>query len=108
LKSENSGGSGVIDEWLLIEYAVTFLPINQNALVEAVSKSAVKPEALKQFGIDLPEPAASGLAAPPTLISFTSEREIRQALERRIGGFDFEGLAKRAISDGIDRACGRI
>jgi hypothetical protein len=38
--------SRVIDEWLLIEYAVTFLLINQNALVEAVSKSAVKAEAL--------------------------------------------------------------
>jgi hypothetical protein len=42
--------SRVIDEWLLIEYAVTFLPINQNALVEAIGNSAVKPDALKQLG----------------------------------------------------------
>jgi hypothetical protein len=33
--------SRVIDEWLLIEYACTFLPMNQAALVEAVSKSGI-------------------------------------------------------------------
>ncbi len=31
----------VIDEWLLLEYACVFLPANQDALVEAVSKGAV-------------------------------------------------------------------
>jgi hypothetical protein len=100
--------SRVIDEWLLIEYAVTFLPINQHALVEAVSKSAVKPEALKQLGIDVPNPPDQRLVPPPAPIAFTSEREMRQAIERRIAGFDFEGLAKRAVSGGIDRACGRV
>ncbi len=34
----------VIDEWLLLEYAVCFLPANQDALVESVSKA----------GLDLP------------------------------------------------------
>jgi hypothetical protein len=100
--------SRVIDEWLLIEYAVTFLPINQNALVEAVSKSAVKPQALKQLGIDVPEPLACGLAAPPALIAFTSEGELHQAIERRIASFDFEAAARRAISDGISRVCGHV
>ena len=32
----------IIDKWLLIEYACVFMPANQSALVEAVSKSAVK------------------------------------------------------------------
>ena len=98
--------SRVIDEWLLIEYAVTFLPINQAALVEAVSKSAVKPQALKQLGIDVPEPIASPTLPAP--IPFTSEREIRQAIERRIARYDFKALATRVINDGIDRACGRV
>src|SRR5262249_12084194 len=31
----------VIDEWLLLEYACVFLPSNQDALVEAVSKGSV-------------------------------------------------------------------
>jgi hypothetical protein len=90
--------SRVIDEWLLIEYALTFLPINQNALVETVSKSAVKPQALKQLGIDVPEPIASPTLPAP--IPFTSEREIRQAIERRIARLDFEALATRVIDDG--------
>src|SRR5262249_2980341 len=45
----------VIDEWLLLEYACTFLPAQQQAVVEAVSKSAITlPEELaKVMGIDL-------------------------------------------------------
>ena len=46
--------SRVIDEWLLIEYAVTFLPMNQAALVEAVSKSGIAPERLATLGIEVP------------------------------------------------------
>jgi hypothetical protein len=32
----------VIDEWILLEYACTFLPAQQNAIVEAVSKSTIQ------------------------------------------------------------------
>jgi hypothetical protein len=39
---------------------------------------------------------------------FTPEWEINRAIERQIAAFDFEGVAKRAIANGIDRACGRI
>jgi hypothetical protein len=46
--------SRVIDEWLLIEYACTFLSMNQAALVEAVSKSGLAPDRLN----DLITPAA--------------------------------------------------
>src|SRR5205807_2196676 len=88
----------IIDEWLLIEYACTFLPMNQAALVEAVSKSGVGPEALAQLGVALPEAA----------VPFTPESEIRRSIERRIAAFDFEALARRAIADGIDRARGRV
>jgi hypothetical protein len=95
----------VIDEWLLIEYACTFLPCNQNALVEAVSKSGVSPAALRQLGLNPPP-----LPAPPApaVIAFTPEGEIHRAIERRIAAFDFEALARRAVADGIDRARGRV
>jgi hypothetical protein len=64
---------------------------------------------LKHLGIEVPEPPpAWGLAAPPVPIPFTSERELRQAIERGIAGFDFKGLAKLAISNGLDRARGRV
>jgi hypothetical protein len=73
--------SRVIDE-----YAVTFLPINQNALVEAVSKSAVKPEALKQLGIELPQ---AEVAPTTPMVPFTPESELYRAINRRIAAFDF-------------------
>jgi hypothetical protein len=45
----------VIDEWILLEYAATFLPVNQAALVEAVSKGIV----------DLPEDLLRAMARMP-------------------------------------------
>jgi hypothetical protein len=95
----------VIDEWLLIEYAVTFLPMNQAALVEAVSKSGLAPERLQTLGIHVPQPEA---VPPSPIMPFTPESELYQAIQRRIAAFDFESLAKRAIADGIDRSRGRV
>lgn len=97
--------SRVIDEWLLIEYACTFLPMNQAALVEVVSKSGVAPERLQTLGIELPS-----ADAPPTpsVVSCTPESELYRAINRRIAAFDFEGLATRAIADGLERCRGRI
>jgi hypothetical protein len=98
--------SRIIDEWLLIEYAVTFLPMNQSALVEVVSKSAVRPEILQALGI-APPPPACGLAAE-SVVPFTPAAEIQHAIKRRIAAFDFEAVANHAIAAGIDRARGRV
>ena len=53
-RQKNSWGDValVIDEWLLLEYACVFLPANQDALVEAVSKGAadLPPEFLRRPG----------------------------------------------------------
>src|SRR5262249_3401388 len=51
----------VIDEWLLLEYACVFLPANQEALVESVSKGAAElsPDLARALGLDL-----TGLTAP--------------------------------------------
>ncbi len=51
-------GTLVIDEWLLLEYAVCFLPVNQDALVEAVSKGTVEvpAELLSALGIQKRKP----------------------------------------------------
>jgi hypothetical protein len=97
--------SRIIDEWLLIEYACTFLPMNQAALVEAVSKSGVRPEALAQLGVALPATVVP--PAAPNVV-FTPESEIQRAIERRIAAFDFVAVAQRAITAGIDRARGRV
>jgi hypothetical protein len=100
----------IIDEWLLLEYACTFLPCNQQALVEAVSKGQVElPPVLREeigrlCGFDL---AAPPVAVPP-VVGFTPEEEIHKAITRRIAAIDFEAVARRAIQDGIDRARGRV
>jgi hypothetical protein len=97
--------SRVIDEWLLIEYACTFLPMNQSALVEAVSKSGVPADRLQALGIELPP---ADVAPAPPLVPFTPEAELYRAIERRIAAFDFEAAAQRAIAEGVDRARGRV
>jgi hypothetical protein len=98
--------SRVIDEWLLIEYACTFLPMNQSALVEAVSKSALSADILNALGIDVP-PTPCALAAAPA-VAFTPEAELHRSIERRLAAFDFEAVANHTIAAGIDRARGRV
>ena len=93
-------GRCVIDGWLLIEYACMFLPMNQNALVEAVSKSGVPPGRLRGLGIEPPVPAVAE-GPPPRVVSFTPEAEIHWAIERRVTALDLEALARRAVHDGV-------
>jgi hypothetical protein len=100
--------SRIIDEWLLLEYACTFLPCNQASLVEAVSKgqlqlpAGLRAEIERMLGLDL------AAAPPPPVIAFTPEEEIHKAITRRIAAVDFEALARRAVQDGLDRARGRV
>jgi hypothetical protein len=97
--------SRVIDEWLLIEYAVTFLPMNQAALVEAVSKSGIAPERLPTLGIEL---ARTDEPATPPVVSCTPEGELYRAINRGIAAFEFEALAMRAVTEQLERARGRV
>ncbi len=93
----------VIDEWLLLEYACVFLPANQDALVEAVSKGAMPTDFL----------AASGVANPytlpsPTPLGFTTWEEIEKSIARRVAAIDFDALARHTIVNALDRARGRV
>lgn len=99
----------VIDEWILLEYACCFLPCQQNAVVEAVSKSAIAPppdDFLRAMGLS-PE-----LFRAPTptarVVPFTPLEEIEKSIQRRINLFDFHALAHKAVRDGLDRARGRV
>jgi hypothetical protein len=99
--------SRIIDEWLLLEYACVFLPANQSALVEAVSKGLALPaEMADLFGIKAelaprPEspPAASLIPVP-----FTTEEEITRLIRTRLIGINPQAL----VEDAMDRAKGRI
>lgn len=96
----------IIDEWLLIEYACTFLPVNQSSLVEAVSKGALRPEDLRAIGLEMP---LAALPSPAIVsVPFTPLDEIHKAISNALAGYDFEALARRAVADGIDRAKGRV
>ena len=97
----------VIDEWLLLEYACCFIPVNQDALVEAVSKGSLDlpPELAKALGIDdalfrrpTNEPRPSGSAS--NVVSFTPLTEVEKAVDATITAIDFEGLARRAAAVG--------
>jgi hypothetical protein len=98
----------VIDEWLLLEYACVFLPANQDALVEAVSKGAAElpDDFVRALGLD-----PSLFRRPPAddpIIPFTPLDEIERHIRRCLDGVDFAALARRAVAEGLDRARGRV
>src|SRR5262249_32509387 len=88
----------VIDEWILLEYACTFLPAQQNAVVEAVSKSL----------LTIPDEFLAILGVSERPMPFTPFEEIERAIHRAIDGWDIEGLARRCIAEQFDRARGRV
>ena len=65
----------VIHRWKILEFSVTPMPANQDALVQAVGKGLIRPETVKSyFGIDVPEqeqpqeqPESEGGADPPAV-----------------------------------------
>jgi hypothetical protein len=101
----------VIDEWILLEYACVFLPAQQNAVVEAVSKSlpAIPEEMQKALGINiralLPKPADPFL---PEVVPFTCLGEMEKAVQRALGEIDPEGIAARIVQERIDLMRGRV
>lgn len=97
----------VIDEWLLLEYACCFLPVQQQAVVEAVSKSAVPaipPAMLTALGLDSAL-FQSGAARP---IAFTPLDEVEKAIHRQIAEIDFDRLAQNAVGETLNRLRGRV
>jgi hypothetical protein len=95
----------VIDEWLLLEYACVFLPANQDALVEAVSKGAVElPGDLRAaLGLD-----AGLFTAPARLFPFTALTEVERAACRWVDSLDYERLAEKAAKALWYKAAGRV
>ena len=82
VKNQWPDGTLVIEEWLLIEYAVGALPVNPETVVEVVSKAL----------------------APEPLTNYTSLDEIERAIQHRIASIDLSQLTK----DTIDRMRGKF
>jgi hypothetical protein len=92
----------VIEEWLLLEYACCFLPTQQNAVVEAVSKSLERP---------LPAALARALGLPEEsdrAVAFTPLEEIDRHVRRRLADIDWRSLVHAAVKMGWEKARGRV
>jgi hypothetical protein len=99
----------VIDEWILLEYACVFLPAQQNAVVESVSKSLPPiPWAIRE-ALGLSEDDAR-ISQPHESdpVAFTLMSTIAQAAQQRLEEIDPVELAERAVSDRLDRLRGRV
>jgi hypothetical protein len=82
----------VIDAWLLLEYACCWLPANQEAIVEEVSKNLSLPAGVLDVWRGGPLPIVGSKA-----ISFTPEEEIVKALHRRLDRFDPAAFFQEAM-----------
>jgi len=104
----------VIEDWILLEYAATFLPVNQAALVEAVSKGAIElpPELLGAIGqrpIGLkPEEGGRQHEEPPKIAAFTILSGVHQAIERSMAEWDLGKIAEECLRDSIEQSRGRV
>jgi hypothetical protein len=89
----------ILDEWILLEYSCSYQGVQQNATVEAVSKS-LSPEFAKALGIETPP------AMPAAL--FITLAEYERAVEQRVKPIDWSARAERAIGAALDRKRGRV
>jgi hypothetical protein len=108
-------GAHVIDEWLLLEYACVFLPANQEALVEAVSKGTVEVPAdlLAALGLtvghvsNVPDNTGTFPTCPTAIRNpqwFLPLAEIENAVRRQLAGLDIN----RLVVEAIERRRGRV
>jgi hypothetical protein len=100
---KNSWPEGVLvfDEWLLLEYACCFLPVNQDALVQEVSKGLQLPgEFLKAMGLE-------GFSLKQAL-SHTTLAEVQRAVSAQLAHIDWMAMTQRAVRESIDRARGTV
>jgi hypothetical protein len=105
-KPEWAGVRRIVEEWILLEYACCWLPMNPEALVEAVSKSQLSADALKFVGAELPPPAKKEEEVPP--IAFTPLYEIEKAIERATRNVDAGAIVRALVAEASERVIGRI
>jgi hypothetical protein len=109
----------IIDEWLLIEYACAFLPVNPEALVDQFSKANVKipNEWLKPLNIpnapagEWPEkerPQPERPPVEPMSITFTPMCEYEKAVAAALQKFDTAKIAANIANNAIARAKGEV
>jgi hypothetical protein len=97
----------VIDEWILLEYACVFLPAQQNAVVENVSKAraGMPKNFAKALGLEGVRGQESGVREEGPFV-FTALSELEKSIVRQIT--DWKPDVDRAIRDALDRHRGRV
>lgn len=105
-KNEWPQNTLVIDEWLLIEYAVATIPCNPETVVDVVAKAGKPtPELCKALGWDMklfevsPKKEEKG-----ETVKFTPLSEIEKAMSKRVESISLPTL----IQDLFDRKRGRV
>ena len=104
----------IIEKWILLEYACVYLPAQQHAVVESVSKGLPAFEdhpgslALSLHDRAAPIVNTSPAARKPPATSFTPLAEIEKALHRRLAGFNLPVLVRQALADGWHRLRGGV
>lgn len=92
----------IIEKWLLLEYACVYLPAQQNAVVESVSKGlALPPEPRRLLGW-------TDSAFPHSLIPFTPLSEVEKAFQHRLAALNIRAVAEQAIRNALCRLTGRV
>jgi hypothetical protein len=105
LKQEGWGKVNlVIDEWILLEYACVFLPAQQNAVLESVSKAmpALPDDFRRALGLE------SKAAPVPETIPFVSLEELEKEIHQRLTRVHPEQIAARMVQDHLDRLQGKL
>jgi hypothetical protein len=89
---------GIVDEWALLEYCCCLLPVNPDAVLEAVSKRMIALEALNAVDVEV--------SAPPRIIPFTPLDEIKRALDRQLAAVSPQTLAASLLREAVQRGRG--
>lgn len=97
----------VIDKWALLEYSLTWLPVNPECLVEAVSKGIVSADALERLSIPLlssrPLPSS-----PPRIIAHTCFEDLERSVKSVINGTFSPDYIMKAIEESYQRLRGWV
>jgi hypothetical protein len=115
-RAKSKGGDGandwekvdlVIDEWILLEYACVFLPAQQNAVVENVSKSfSAMPESFVN-ALGMPGVRGEGIgASEESAFAFTALSELEKSIVRQIKEWNPD--IDHVVREVLDRHRGRI
>lgn len=115
IKNGWAPGTPVFDEWLLLEYSCVFLPANQEALVQEVSKGMqLDPWLMQQLqGIldgdfwNLMQ-TNKKKEVPAKQVKYFSEDSVREAIEKHLGIINWEAIVTRATEDAINALRGRV